>query len=158
MYILTKKRFNVESQEEEIQYYTEQVMQLESVASKDWLTNKVDRSVSGLIALQQTAGEIQLPLNNLGVTAIGYKDYRGIATSIGHAPAPAIINAAAGSRLAIAEALTNIVWTPLEMGLKGVSLSANWMWPCRNPGEDARLYKAVKAASDFANRSYMPDL
>lgn len=146
-----KERFDpLEYDPEEIQYYTEQVMQLESVASKDWLTNKVDRSVSGLIALQQTAGEIQLPLNNLGVTAIGYKDYRGIATSIGHAPAPAIINAAAGSRLAIAEALTNIVWTPLEMGLKGVSLSANWMWPCRNPGEDARLYKAVKAASDFA--------
>ncbi len=135
---------------EEIQYYTGQVLQIESVSSKDWLTNKVDRSVSGLIALQQTAGEIQLPLNNLGVTAIGYMDYRGIATSIGHAPAAAIIDSAAGSRLAIAEALTNIVWTPLEQGIKGVSLSANWMWPCRNQGEDARLYRAVKAASDFS--------
>ena len=140
----------LEYDSEEIQYYTEQVMQLDSVASKDWLTNKVDRSVSGLIALQQTAGEIQLPLNNLGVTAIGYNSYKGIATSIGHAPAAAIIDAAAGSRLAIAESLTNIVWTPLEQGLKGVSLSANWMWPCRNTGEDARLYKAVEAASDFA--------
>lgn len=146
-----KDRFDpLEYDSEDIIYYTEQVMQLDSVASKDWLTNKVDRSVSGLIALQQTAGEIQLPLNNLGVTAIGYKDYKGIATSIGHAPAAAIIDSAAGSRLAIAEALTNIVWTPLEQGIKGVSLSANWMWPCRNQGEDARLYKAVKAASDFS--------
>ena len=146
-----KERFDpLEYDSEEIQYYTEQVLQIESVASKDWLTNKVDRSVSGLIALQQTAGEIQLPLNNLGVTAIGYMDYRGIATSIGHAPASAIIDSASGSRLAIAEALTNIIWTPLEQGLKGVSLSANWMWPCRNQGEDARLYKAVKAASDFS--------
>ena len=55
-----------------------------------------------------------------------------------------------GSRLAIAEALTNLVWAPIEQGLKGISLSANWMWPCRNEGEDARLYQAVQAASDFA--------
>lgn len=135
---------------EDVEYYLEQVMQLESVACKDWLTNKVDRSVSGLIATQQCAGEIQLPVNNLGVTAIGYGSYKGIATSIGHAPMAAMIDAPAGSRMAIAEALTNLVWTPVEGGIKGVSLSANWMWPCRNEGEDARLYSAVKAASDFA--------
>ncbi|MFA6334431.1 MAG: phosphoribosylformylglycinamidine synthase [Bacteroidales bacterium] len=135
---------------DDIEYYLEQVMQLESVACKDWLTNKVDRSVSGLIATQQTVGEIQLPLNNLGVTAIGHNDKKGIATSIGHAPIVAMIDSAAGSRMAISEALTNVVWTPIEDNLKGVSLSANWMWPCRNLGEDARLYKAVKAASDFA--------
>ncbi|MEN6617932.1 MAG: phosphoribosylformylglycinamidine synthase [Rikenellaceae bacterium] len=135
---------------DDIEYYLEQVLQLESVACKDWLTNKVDRSVSGLIATQQTAGEIQLPLNNLGVTAIGFNDKKGIATSIGHAPMVAMINSEAGSRMAISEALTNVVWTPIEGGLKGISLSANWMWPCRNFGEDARLYKAVKAASDFA--------
>jgi phosphoribosylformylglycinamidine synthase len=135
---------------DDIEYYLEQVLQIEAVACKDWLTNKVDRSVSGLIATQQTAGEIQLPLNDLGVTAIGYNDYKGISTSVGHAPAVALIDAEAGSRMAIAEALTNIVWGPLEGGLKGVSLSANWMWPCRNPGEDTRLYNAVKAASDFA--------
>jgi len=135
---------------DDIHYYAEQVMQIEAVACKDWLTNKVDRSVSGLIALQQTAGEIQLPLNNLGITTIGYKDFKGIATSIGHAPAAAVIDAEAGSRMAIAESLTNLVWAPLEQGIRGVSLSANWMWPCRNPGEDARLYNAVRAASDFA--------
>ncbi|MCI1779278.1 MAG: phosphoribosylformylglycinamidine synthase [Bacteroidales bacterium] len=130
--------------------YLEQVLQLESVACKDWLTNKVDRSVTGLVAGQQCTGKIQLPLNDLGVTAIGYDDKEGIATSLGHAPAAALIDSAAGSRMAIAEALTNVVWTPLKGKLHGVSLSANWMWPSRNRGEDARLYKAVKAASDFA--------
>ena len=137
-------------QSKEFEEHLKQVLQLESVACKDWLTNKVDRSVTGLIAGQQCTGEIQLPLNNLGVTAIGYDNKEGIATSIGHAPLVALIDPAAGSRMAIAEALTNVVWTPLEGGLKGVSLSANWMWPCRNKGENARLYRAVKGASDFA--------
>ncbi|MEI6434792.1 MAG: phosphoribosylformylglycinamidine synthase [Bacteroidota bacterium] len=130
--------------------YLEKTLQLEGVACKDWLTNKVDRAVSGKIAKQQTCGAIQLPLNNLGVVAIDYTGTKGIATSIGHAPAAAMIDPIAGSRLAIAEALTNLVWAPLSHGLKGVSLSANWMWPCKNPGEDARLYAAVKAVSDFA--------
>ena len=135
---------------EELLSSIEKVLQLESVACKDWLVNKVDRSVTGLIACQQSTGEIQLPLNNLGVTAIGYDDNEGIATSIGHAPAIALIDSEAGSRMAIAEALTNMVWTPIEEGLKSVSLSANWMWPCKNEGEDGRLYNAVRAASDFA--------
>jgi phosphoribosylformylglycinamidine synthase len=130
--------------------YLEAVLQLEAVACKDWLTNKVDRAVSGKIAKQQTCGAIQLPLNNLGVAALDYTGTTGIATSIGHAPGAALIDPVAGSRLAIAEALTNLIWAPLTHGLKGVSLSANWMWPCKNPGEDARLYAAVKAVSDFA--------
>jgi len=134
----------------EIQDYLENVLQLESVACKDWLTNKVDRSVTGKIALQQCAGELQLPLNNLGAVAIDYQGVNGIATSIGHAPVAALIDAAKGSVLAISEALTNIVWAPLRYGLKGVSLSANWMWPARNEGENARLYSAVEAASKFA--------
>ncbi len=127
-----------------------QVLQLEAVACKDWLTNKVDRAVSGKIAKQQTCGPIQLPLNNLGVTALDYQGEKGIATSLGHAPVVALVNPAAGSRLSIAKALTNIVWAPLTHGLQGVSLSANWMWPANNPGEDARLFEAVKAVSDFA--------
>ena len=130
--------------------YVSMVLQLEAVGSKDWLTNKVDRSVTGRIAHQQTAGPLQLPLNNLGVVALDYTGTRGIATSIGHAPVSGIIDAAAGSVLSVAEALTNLVWTPVENGLEGVSLSANWMWPCKNEGEDARLYTAVKAISDFA--------
>jgi phosphoribosylformylglycinamidine synthase len=130
--------------------YLESVLQLEAVACKDWLTNKVDRSVTGLVAKQQTCGIIQLPLNNLAVTALDYTGHRGIATAIGHAPAAGIINPANGSILAIAEALTNILWAPIEEGIRGISLSANWMWPCRHKGEDARLYRAVSAASEFA--------
>ncbi|MEI7501431.1 MAG: phosphoribosylformylglycinamidine synthase, partial [Bacteroidota bacterium] len=130
--------------------YLDLVLQLEAVACKDWLTNKVDRAVSGKVAKQQTCGAIQLPLNNLGVVALDYKGEKGIATSIGHAPIAGMVDPIAGSRLSIAEALTNIIWAPLAHGLKGVSLSANWMWPCKNSGEDARLYAAVKAVSDFA--------
>ncbi|MBO4370555.1 MAG: phosphoribosylformylglycinamidine synthase [Paludibacteraceae bacterium] len=126
------------------------VLSMESVACKDWLTNKVDRSVTGKIAHQQCAGELQLPLNDCGVVTLDYTGTSGIATSIGHAPIAALSDPEAGSVLSIAEALTNIVWAPLKDGLSGVSLSANWMWPCKNPGEDARLYKAVQAASDFA--------
>ncbi len=130
--------------------YLMRVLQLEAVASKDWLTNKVDRSVTGRVAMQQCAGPLQLPLNNLGVMALDYRGKKGIATALGHAPAAALANAPAGSRLAIAEALTNLIWAPVEGGLSGVSLSANWMWPARNTGENARLYAAVKAVSDFA--------
>lgn len=130
--------------------YLEQVLQLEAVASKDWLTNKVDRCVGGRVAKQQCAGPLQLPLNNCGVMALDFQGKEGIATSIGHAPVSALIDAAAGSRIAIAESLSNLVWAPLKDGLKSVSLSANWMWACKNEGEDARLYEAVKACSDFA--------
>lgn len=130
--------------------YIEQVLQLEAVACKDWLTNKVDRSVTGRVAKQQTTGKVQVPLNNLGISALDYTGYKGIATAIGHAPSVALIDAAAGSVMAITESLTNLIWAPLSDGLKSVSLSANWMWPCKNSGEDARLYDAVKAASDFA--------
>jgi phosphoribosylformylglycinamidine synthase len=130
--------------------YLDQVLQLEAVACKDWLTNKVDRCVGGKVAKQQCAGPLQLPLNNCGVMALDYKGKEGIATSIGHAPIAALINPAAGSKNAITEALTNIIWAPLKDGLQSVSLSANWMWPCKNEGEDARLYEAVQAVSDFS--------
>ncbi|SFJ51485.1 phosphoribosylformylglycinamidine synthase [Myroides guanonis] len=130
--------------------YLNQLLQLEAVACKDWLTNKVDRCVSGRVAKQQCAGPLQLPLNNLGAMALDFKGKEGIATSIGHNPIVALIDPAAGSRNAIAESLSNIVWAPLKDGLKSVSLSANWMWACNNPGEDARLYQAVEACSNFA--------
>ncbi|MBB3122569.1 phosphoribosylformylglycinamidine synthase [Mesoflavibacter sabulilitoris] len=130
--------------------YLDQVLQLEAVACKDWLTNKVDRCVGGKVAKQQCAGPLQLPLNNVGVMALDFKGKEGIATSIGHSPISGLINPIAGSRNSITEALTNIVWAPLKDGLQSVSLSANWMWPCKNEGEDARLYEAVQAISDFA--------
>ncbi len=138
--------------ESELHHYLENVLQLEAVACKDWLTNKVDRSVTGKIARQQCQGELQLPLSDLGAVALDYRGKAGIATSIGHAPQVAMVDPAAGSVMAIAEALTNIVFAPLADQLNSVSLSANWMWPCRNEGEDARLYTAVQAASDFACR------
>lgn len=139
-----------EYRQEKLSEYVEDVLQLEEVACKDWLTNKVDRSVTGRLAKQQCAGLLQLPLNDLGAITLDYRGKLGMATSLGHAPAAGLIDPASGSVLSIAEALTNIVWAPLSYGLKGVSLSANWMWPCKNPGEDARLYAAVEAASKFA--------
>ena len=130
--------------------YLERVLQLEAVACKDWLTNKVDRSVTGKIARQQCQGEIQLPLSDCGVVALDYRGQKGIATALGHAPQAGLASPEAGSVLSVAEALTNIVWAPLSEGLDSISLSANWMWPCRSQeGEDARLYSAVKALSDF---------
>ena len=135
---------------DEFYNYLDQVLQLEAVACKDWLTNKVDRCVGGKVAKQQCVGPLQIPLNNVGVMALDYKGKEGIATSIGHSPISGLINPVAGSRNSITEALTNIIWAPLKDGLQSISLSANWMWPCKNEGEDARLYEAVKAISEYA--------
>jgi len=133
--------------------YINNVLQLEAVACKDWLTNKVDRSVTGRIARQQCQGELQLPLSDCGVVALDYRGKKGIATAIGHAPQVALADPAKGSIMAVSEALTNVVWAPLNSGIDGVSLSANWMWPCRSQkGEDARLYTAVKALSDYCQQ------
>jgi phosphoribosylformylglycinamidine synthase len=147
---LNRQYKQIEYSLEKIHEYIEQVLRLEAVACKDWLTNKVDRCVGGLVAKQQCTGALQLPLNDCGVMALDYNGLEGLATSIGHAPLIGLIDPEAGARNAVAEALTNIIWAPLKKGLKSVSLSANWMWPCKNEGEDARLYKAVKSISDFA--------
>ena len=136
--------------QDKINEYLDRVLQLEAVACKDWLTNKVDRSVTGKIARQQCQGELQLPLSDCGVVALDYRGEKGIATALGHAPQAGLADPAAGSVLSVAEALTNIVWAPLAEGMDSLSLSANWMWPCRSQeGEDARLYAGVKALSDF---------
>jgi len=153
--IMTDQRLNrkytaLEYHVEQVYEDAKNVLQLEAVACKDWLTNKVDRCVGGKVAKQQCAGSLQLPLNDVGVMALDFQGQSGIATSIGHAVASSLIDERAGSKNAIAESLTNIVWAPLKEGLKSVSLSANWMWPCRNEGEDARLYNAVEAVSDFS--------
>ena len=148
-----KKKVNFDSLSydfSDVEDYLKNVLLLESVGCKDWLTNKVDRCVTGRVAQQQTVGELQLPLSNCGVMALDYKGKHGVATAIGHAPVTGLIDPTKGSINSIAESLTNIVWAPLTEGLKSVSLSANWMWPCNNPGENDRLYCAVKACSDFA--------
>ncbi len=147
---VTQEYKDVEYDKSHVEDYLRDVLSLEAVACKDWLTNKVDRSVTGKIARQQCQGEIQLPLSDCGVVSLDYRGKAGIATSIGHAPQVALVDAAKGSVIAVAEALTNIVMAPLAEGLKSVSLSANWMWPCKNAGEDAALYRAVEACSDFA--------
>ena len=130
--------------------YLEDVLSLESVACKDWLTNKVDRCVTGRVALQQCTGPFQVPLNNCGVMSLDYNGKNGVATSIGHSPIISLIDSSIGSRSSIAEALTNIVFVPLKDALKSVSLSANWMWPANNDSENHRLYQAVEACADFS--------
>ncbi|MCG8830940.1 phosphoribosylformylglycinamidine synthase [Tenacibaculum finnmarkense] len=147
---IVRKYKNSRYKTKNLNIYLAQVLQLEAVGCKDWLTNKVDRCVGGKVAKQQCVGPLQIPLNNVGVMALDYNGKEGIATSIGHSPISGLINPAAGSRNSIAESLTNIIWAPLKDNLASVSLSANWMWPCKNEGEDARLYKAVKAISDLS--------
>ena len=147
---IDRKYSELEYTAAKISTYLEQVLQLEAVACKDWLTNKVDRCVGGKVAKQQCVGPLQLPLNNCGVMALDYQGKEGIATSIGHSPIASLIDPVAGTRTAIAESLSNIIWAPIKNGLDGISLSANWMWACKNEGEDARLYQAVKSCSDFA--------
>ena len=142
--------FEITYNSKEIPNYINQIFRLEAVGCKDWLTNKVDRCVGGKVAKQQCVGPLQLPLNNVGVMALDYLGKEGVATSIGHSPISALIDPKAGSRNAIGEALSNIIFAPLKDGLQSVSLSANWMWACKNEGEDARLYEAVQACSDFA--------
>ena len=145
-----RKYEDVTYDEAKLNEYVARVLRLEAVACKDWLTNKVDRSVTGKVARQQCQGEIQLPLSDCGVVALDYRGKAGIATAIGHAPQAGLADPSAGSVLSVAESLTNIVWAPLAEGLDCVSLSANWMWPCRSQeGEDARLYQGVQALSDF---------
>jgi len=147
---VTRNYKNSRYKTKNLQIYLEQVLQLEAVACKDWLTNKVDRCVGGKVAKQQCVGPLQIPLNNVGVMALDYNGKEGIATALGHSPISGLIHPEAGSRNSITEALTNIIWAPLKDNLNSISLSANWMWPCKNEGEDARLYKAVKAISEFS--------
>ncbi|MCL1785984.1 MAG: phosphoribosylformylglycinamidine synthase [Alphaproteobacteria bacterium] len=127
------------------------VLGMTSVGSKDWMTNKVDRSVTGKIAQQPCVGPLQLPVCKYGVAKFDFDTDAGIASAIGFAPAAAVINPAAASRLAIADAVMPLAFAPLKNGLPDIALSANWQWPCRNPGEDANLYDAVNAAAEFAN-------
>jgi len=149
--ITITSRFNkIEYGSNKIYEHVENVLSLEAVACKDWLTNKVDRCVTGRIAQQQTVGEIQIPLANCGVVSLDYNSYTGVASSIGHSPISGLIDPSIGSINSIGESLTNIIWAPLANGIKSISLSANWMWPCGNDGEDSRLYQAVEACSNFA--------
>ena len=131
--------------------YLEKVLALEAVACKDWLTHKVDRCVGGKVAKQPTCGPLQLPLNNVGVVATEYAPSpKGLATAIGHAPLAGCTNPAIGAQLSLYEALSNLVFAPLEDGLSTVSLSANWMWPNQSKQDLAQLHQAVQQLSACA--------
>lgn len=122
----------------------ERVLRLPSVASKRYLTNKVDRSVTGLVAQQQCVGPLHTPLADVAVTAVSYFSKEGAATSIGEQPIKMLVSPAAGARLTVMEALANLAAAPISH-LKDVKCSANWMWAAKLPGEGWALYQACEA-------------
>jgi phosphoribosylformylglycinamidine synthase len=119
-----------------------------AVCSKRFLTNKVDRSVTGLIAQQQCCGPLQLTVGDVAVIAQSHFGRTGAATSIGEQPIKMLVNPQAGARMAVGEALTNIVWAQIT-SLQHIKCSANWMWAPKLPGEGAALYDAVCAMRDL---------
>lgn len=123
------------------------VFRLVSVGSKRFLTNKVDRAVTGLIATQQCCGPLQLPLNNVAVVAQSHFGLTGAATAIGEQSIKMVVDPAAGARMAVGESLTNLVWARIE-DLDQVKCSANWMWAPKLPGEGAAIYDAAKGMRD----------
>ncbi|KAG7161940.1 Phosphoribosylformylglycinamidine synthase-like [Homarus americanus] len=131
-----------------VQEALERVLKLPSVASKRYLTNKVDRSVTGLVAQQQCVGPLHTPLADVAVTAVSYFSKEGTATSIGEQPIKMLVSPAAGARLAVLEALTNLAAAPIS-NIKDVKCSANWMWAAKLPGEGWALYQACEAMCEI---------
>ncbi|MDP3111749.1 MAG: phosphoribosylformylglycinamidine synthase [Thermodesulfovibrionales bacterium] len=126
----------------------DRVLRLVSVGSKRFLTNKVDRSVTGLIARQQCAGPLHLTVSDVAVIAQSHFGLTGAAISIGEQPIKTLINPAAMARLSVGEALTNIVWAKISR-LEDIKCSGNWMWAAKLPGEGAKLYDAAVALKDI---------
>ncbi|GBE33810.1 phosphoribosylformylglycinamidine synthase [bacterium BMS3Bbin06] len=125
----------------------ERVLRLVSVGSKRFLTSKVDRSVTGLIAQQQCTGPLQLTISDVAVIAQSHFGLTGAAISIGEQPLKGLISPAAMARMSVGEAVTNIVWANVS-GLEDIKCSGNWMWAAKLPGEGARLYEAAVALRD----------
>ncbi|XP_043249233.1 phosphoribosylformylglycinamidine synthase [Colletes gigas] len=126
----------------------ERVLRLPSVGSKRYLTNKVDRCVTGLIAQQQCVGPLHTPLADVAVVAVSHFTTAGIATSIGEQPIKGLVNPAAGARMTVAEALSNLVFAHISH-IQDVKCSGNWMWAAKLPGEGAALYDACSAMCSF---------
>uniref|UniRef100_A0A8C2DZY8 Phosphoribosylformylglycinamidine synthase n=1 Tax=Cyprinus carpio TaxID=7962 RepID=A0A8C2DZY8_CYPCA len=122
----------------------ERVLRLPAVASKRYLTNKVDRSVTGLVAQQQCVGPLHTPLADVAVVALSPFSLQGAATAIGEQPIKGLVSPAAGARMAVGEALTNLVFARVS-ALKDVKCSGNWMWAAKLPGEGACLWEACQA-------------
>ena len=123
------------------------VLRLVSVGSTRFLTNKVDRAVTGLIARQQCCGPLQLTVSNVAVVAQSHFGKTGIGSAIGEQSIKMLVDPAAGARMAVGEALTNLVWAKIE-DLEQVKCSANWMWAPKLPGEGAAIYDAGRAMRD----------
>jgi phosphoribosylformylglycinamidine synthase len=126
----------------------DRVLRLVSVGSKRFLTTKVDRSVSGLVAQQQCVGPLQLTVADVAVIAQSHFGTTGAATAIGEQPIKGMLDPAAMARMCVGEALTNVVWA-LATELEDVKCSANWMWAAKLPGEGAALYDAANAMRDI---------
>lgn len=123
------------------------VLRHPTVGSKSFLITIGDRSVGGLVSRDQMVGPWQVPVADCGVTTLGFETNRGEVMSMGERTPIAVIDAAAASRMAVGEALTNIA--AADVKLPEVKLSLNWMAACGAKGEDAKLFDAVKGASDF---------
>ena len=123
------------------------VLRLVSVGSKRFLTNKVDRAVTGLIAQQQCCGPLQLTVADVAIVAQSHFGVTGIATAIGEQPIKMLVNPAAGARMAVGESLSNLVWAKID-DLEQVKCSANWMWAPKLPGEGAALRDAAEAMAE----------
>ncbi|UCH44063.1 MAG: phosphoribosylformylglycinamidine synthase, partial [Nitrospiraceae bacterium] len=134
-----------------VQKCLERVLRLLSVGSKRFLTNKVDRSVTGLVARQQCAGPLQLTVADVAVVAQSHFGLTGAAISIGEQPVKTLLNPAAMARLSVGEALTNMVWAKIS-ALEDIKCSGNWMWAAKLPGEGARLYDAAVALSEVLTK------
>jgi len=119
------------------------VMRLPSVASKSFLITIGDRSVTGMVTRDQMVGPWQVPVADVAVTTSSFEEYVGEAMALGERTPIALLDAPASGRMAIAEAITNIMAAPIEK-LSDIKLSANWMAPAGHPGEDVRLYETVK--------------
>lgn len=123
------------------------VLRLPSVCSKRFLTNKVDRHVTGLVAQQQCVGPLQLPLSDVAVFAQSHQDITGLATAIGEQPIKGLLNPAAMARLALGEALTNLVFARAT-SLPDVRASVNWMYAAKMKSEGVAMYDAAAALRD----------
>ncbi len=155
---MPQKTFNLETKpsnlrplelpEPSVKKVLERVLRLLSVGSKRFLTNKVDRSVTGLIAQQQCTGPFQLTLSNVAVIAQSHFSTTGAAISIGEQPIKGLINPSAMARMSVGEALTNILWAKVT-ALEDIKCSGNWMWAAKLPGEGTRLYEAAASLKDI---------
>ncbi|BDA47656.1 Phosphoribosylformylglycinamidine synthase [Coccomyxa sp. Obi] len=125
----------------------DRVLRLPAVASKRFLTTKVDRCVTGLVAQQQCCGPLQLPVADVAVMAQSHQGLTGAATAIGEQPLKGLIDPAAMARMALGEAVTNLLWAAAT-GLADVKASVNWMYAAKMEHEGAAMYDAAAALRD----------